>query len=132
MKVQKITEMSINTMKNEQGKLVSFSGNRKNVLKDGMPKVDTFVSAGKKNAPKTLLEEVSGVWADVVRSVKKNYRRSEIKKLIVDPTHDSWKRFTQNAPKLSQAVKGAVALAAVTGAIELMTKKSEKTEDYAE
>ena len=123
MKVQQIAKTSMITRTNTQGNLVSFSGNKANYTKNSMPSFGAKAPNPVAGKEKTLFEEIGDLVKTVVNSVKKSYKKSEIKKIFADPAARKWNKFANKSPKLAQAVKGAALLAAGVGAYEIIANK---------
>ena len=110
MRVQRITQTSIITRKNTRGDLVNFSGNTVNKSKNSMPSFGVKAPKSAVEKERTIFEEIGDLVNSAVKSVKKSYKKSEIKKVLVDPLTRKWDKFASKSPKLAQAAKGAALL----------------------
>ena len=123
MKIQQIANMSISTRRNGQGDGVSFSGIRMPVKNNGMPNFGVKIAEAPVSEGKTLFQEVKSLFSDAYGTVKSSYQKSEIKRIIVNPIENRLSKITAKSPQLTQAVKGAVCLAAVVGLYEYTMNK---------
>jgi len=108
MKVQKITNTSIYTQKNDLGTVVSFSGKKAK----SMPKISARIADNTKKKPQTVYDEFCSMANGIKRSVRRSYAKSEIHKAVMKPLNQSWKNFSKKAPVLSKGIK-TIAVAAV-------------------
>ena len=129
MRVQQIAKTSMITRKNTQGNLVSFSGKKAEVPQNSMPKFEARTPKTSLNKEKTLFEEIGSLLNDTLNTIKKSYKKSELKKIFVNPLERKWNKFSAKSPKLAQVIKGAGWLALGVGLYEVTSSKLNKIDN---
>ena len=121
MRVQNINQSPIYSVNDRQERSVSFSGKCRPKPKSqamdyrGLNQsADSFSPAfkGKRKQAQGLLSEIGNLITDTCKAVKHSYDNSKTKEILVAPLQKKWSDFASKAPKLSQAVKGAVIVTA--------------------
>lgn len=112
MRVQKITNMSMIKPNYGQQGLTECSVNCKPKPRVGQYNRDfgmpSFKAKTNIKQAKTLIGELQSLMSESLKSIKKSFDKSEIKQKIFTPIEKKWSDFAYKAPKLSQALKGAM------------------------
>ena len=127
MKVQRINQSSIYQNISRQDGSVNFSKNccpkpKPNVSMQNVS-MPSFKGKSQCKKAKTLMEEVGSLVNDTYNYIKRDFNKSNTKKVLVAPIQKKWSDFASKAPKFSQAVKGAFYVTAGVTAFDFVTGK---------